>query len=261
MRWELLWILVLIGMPCKAQYGARAMGMGGLDLYSRGIYATLGNPAGATFTPALSIMSGYASLHVPGLQTLYLSLLIPFKSLVYGISLQREGDDWLNEFKASFLAAHQLGNTSLGLRLNYHQLSVKDLDSRGGISIDAGGISKFNEYNFLSAYLTNTTLSRVFPKDLLPVYFRIGWINTSLEYLRIHFSLEKEVDLPLLLSAGLEYSPVEWISLRIGLSQEPLKFHGGLGLRWEKWALDFGIMKHPLLTMRHELTLIFTSEN
>ena len=126
MCWKILWVIVLISNSCLAQHGAKAMSLGGLDLESVGVYASLGNPAGLTSTSTLTLLSGYSTIHVPGLQTIYLSAVLPLNSFDYGLSLQRTGDDWLNEFKASFLMAHLLENTALGFRINYHQFSVKD---------------------------------------------------------------------------------------------------------------------------------------
>jgi hypothetical protein len=100
----------------------------------------------------------------------------------------------------------------------------------------------------MGAQLHNPVRNSATEELISPSILEVGIGYQVNEALMIAVEVEKDIDFPLRLKAGLEYQLAEPLWLRIGVGQAPEQISGGLGLQiLPGMVLDVSVSNHPIL--------------
>jgi len=250
--------ILLSFISIYAQHGARSLSLGGIDPVLEGPVSLFNNPAGIHDLTTLHFLSGYRLNYIPVLSSVYCGIIYPLHAVALGLSLSKEGDEVYNKTELAFSVAHSIGNTRLGIRINYRQYGLQGIGRKGMLVMDIGGITKLAKNLFLGATLFNPFLSKISNEEITPAFLRLGIRYQPQSYLAIISAIEKKISLPARISLGIEYDVMEKIIVRFGVKQQPITLHGGFGIRWNRVALDYGVEKHPQLGFRQDISIYYS---
>src|SRR5688572_16417817 len=101
--------------------GARSFGLAHASVTIEDEWALFNNIAGINRLEKTSAILSFQNLYgIPSLNKIGVGIALPYKKVVYGLSLYKFGNTYYNEIKAGLGAAHRIRNVSLGIKLNYH---------------------------------------------------------------------------------------------------------------------------------------------
>ena len=179
-----------------------------------------------------------------------------------GISFFRFGDEIFNESKIGLGYGTKISFVSLGIQLNYVQLSFDEFGSKGALAVEIGGIAEVVPGLLIGIHAFNLNQARLFEDDLsgddrIPTVLRLGLAYRAFEKVLIAIEVEKDVDLPARFRAGLEYQITDKFILRTGVSTDPFKNFFGFGFRPKRFSLDYALENDPNLGVSHELSISY----
>ena len=95
--------------------------------------------------------------------------------------------------------------------------------------------------------------------DQIPMVFNSGSSSDVINDLDLNIAAEKDIRYRPSVMVGIDYDTIEYLSLRLGFSNEPSKFSGGVGINYSLFSLDYAVFTHPDLGLTHQagLTLSF----
>ncbi len=243
----------------NALVGARAAGMGNASVVLADSWAILNNPAGMTGVQQGTAFATYENrFGFTPFQTLSVGAVLPLniKDAAAGLSISRFGDELYNELKIGIGYAQKIDLVSLGLKINYLQVYLQDLGSRGSFVFELGGLVHLSPEISFGAHIYNfsqSSFTSEFAEDEpVPVIMRAGMSYTPSDVLLMTLEVEKDIDYPASIRAGLEYQIIKGIYGRTGIRTAPFDLHFGGGLRVKKWLLDLA------LTTQNNLGLSYT---
>lgn len=238
--------------------GARAFAIKSFVAVANDAWAIFYNPAGianlenreASFS-YIPAQFGLTQLSKKGV--VYYEPSLPVKFGVgfesFGFELYRE-----NIFKISL--AQNFGLFNLGLGLSYNFVSIKNYGSAGAFSADLGFISspvKFLKFGFIVKNLIAGKIGEA--KENLSKEIDLGVALMPYNNLVVSMGVYKELIFRESLRYGVEYGVAEFVSVRFGLSNYPIRYSGGIGIKVFKFQLDYGVDNHQLLGLTHQITL------
>ena len=150
---------------------------------------------------------------------------------------------------------------SLGININYRKLSIADeLKYEASIYPNIGCNYKFNEALQLSVLLTNLTLSKVnaYGKSTFPITFQGALLYELNSKVNMYLESALELEFPIQFRYGIEYSVLENLSLRTGISTHPGSFSIGLGYAIKNISIDASSVYQtalgfsPAISIRYE---------
>lgn len=151
---------------------------------------------------------------------------------------------------------------SAGVTLNYHHLSVKNYGSTGSVTIDAGilyNISEALRSGFSLRNLTRASIGK--ESNQLPVILTAGLSYSPQRMAEITFSFEKELESGADISAGIELFPVDFFVIRCGIASYPQSYSGGIGVIYGLLGFSYGLFSHSELGLTHFLGINISAEN
>jgi hypothetical protein len=173
----------------------------------------------------------------------------------FGFDLYRESKVLLGysyNFENSFF---------IGLSVNYQTVSIKNYGSTSAFYINAGGLAYILtelRWGFNVSNLNRATIGN--DDDQIPMIFTTGFSYDLLNNFSLNFSLEKDIRYNPSLQFGIEYDIIEYLSLRIGASNEPSRFTTGIGINYSIFSLDYSLFTHPDLGLTHQAGIILSFE-
>lgn len=258
-------LLLTIAYPAPAQVNssARFSGMGNTGAALGGHDALTNNQAGIVdverITAALYHQEHFFSTDV---STDGLIAVIPSRLTHVGLHLRNYGiPSVYSDLKAGFSMAKAFGpQLALALTLNYHQLQINQYGSSRTVSGEVGLQYRVNGLWALGAHLANPG-NAAFSREAnapVPAHLRLG---SSLRFSsKLLFTTDFEQQLHYSrfnVRIGLEYLPLNWISLRSGLQLHELKHFCGFGLLLNQIQLDMSAVIHPHLGIAPQIALAY----
>lgn len=247
--------------------GARALGMGGA-------YVALANTADALFLNpgGLGLITGIeASLFYQkpfGLQDINfgtISLSFPMNDFHIGLGLVKLGNKVYNEQSVVLGLSHHVEHKIYyGLALRYQSLQITGYGSSGKPGLDLGFIvpvtNKFN-LGFFSNNINRPEIGD--SNERLPQIFKTGISIHPNPKLILSTEIYKDVRFPQELRFGMEFTPIENLSFRSGVANNPSRFSAGFGLNVRLFTLDYAFFTHNDLGLTHQfsLSIRFKHEN
>jgi hypothetical protein len=186
--------------------------------------------------------------------TVYGSLSAGYSN--YGFELYRE-----NKFVIGY-GRKIADNFFIGLSSVYHNISIKNYGSNGTFVFNMGVIAKLNNQIGLGFAVYNLTRSTITNESNdIPT---VIWLGTDLKFVKdLVFSaaIKKEIGFDPSIRLGTEYSILDFLKLRIGTSNEPDTYSGGIGIIYQFVQVDYAFVSHPDLGLTHQFGLIIRFTN
>lgn len=259
----LLLILVFLRIELRAGgdhngRGVRSVAMGTIGaVLTDDVWNVRHNPAGLA---SLSHTKGNL-FFVPqqfGLQelkTVALAAGVPFSFGTVGVGIDQFGFSLYRELTASIAFAHVIDwGVAAGIALHLHRFSIERYGSSQTISFDLGLAAEpfpktrlgFNARNIGAA-----TIGKV--KDPLPQVFHVGAATTPVEGFWIGVEAEKDIRFPTSVKVGIEQVVFEFLSLRVGVANNPEKLTAGFEVRYSLFDVGYAGYSHPFLGWTHQI--------
>ena len=237
--------------------GARANGMGGAVVTLSDDWATFQNVAGLAglnrISAGLWYKKGFAQ---QATNETAAQFVIPLLKGGMGISVFKFGDELFSVSQVSIGYAHKINFVSLGLKLNYLQMAIKDLGLEKSISLDFGGIAELVPSKlFFGATIYNLSQT-TFRNELFPVVMKAGLSYRPNSKLMLNTELEKDLVYKSTVKIGLEYFIIKKVCLRTGITTHPYVNFFGAGFHHSSIKLDYALSRHTQLGYTHELSLL-----
>lgn len=260
---KFLFISIICVFPIYSQSdpGARQIALShSTTALSNDVFAFFNNPAGLAqfdwreigvyYSPSpfgLSELShGYAAYSEP-----FSFGTIGAGFMTYGFELYRE-----TKFGLSFSTIIE-DRFFLGASVFYQNLKIQNYGSDGSFLFNLGGLSYITSDLRLGFYLANLTRSTYGDDpDQIPVRYNFGVSYDALPELSLNSAIEKELGFPVSLRFGIEYLIIQYLSLRIGINNQPSTYSAGVGIHYSYFNLDYSLTSHQDLGLTHQVGLI-----
>jgi len=253
---------LLISQTTTPILGSRTQGIGNIGSLADDVWSVFNNPAGLGYMhrPVLAstmrIMAGGAAFN----QVAFASAVPVTKELgAIGVGFYKLGDNIYSEQVFSIAAGHQLGNTSLGVRINALQFNAEGFGSSTSVSFSFGGITKITEHFSLGACIQhlNQPYFTEARDERIPVVMSVCGTLSPSQKTKVFAELEKDVRYPLTWKVGFEYNPLEKMTFRSGLNLYPDNYFLGIGLEQRHMIIDYAMQYGSALSMVHQMTLSY----
>lgn len=192
------------------------------------------------------------------------SFLANTKIGTLGGGIFRFGDDVYSEHLVSLGYGNQIGNTSLGAKVNYIQYRAENFGTHTAFSLDFGGITSITKEITVGAYITNLTQSKLIGTDgeRLPTKLVAGVGFKPTDKVFLATEIEKDIDYQSTWKTGLEYNFYKKMFFRTGFNLNPNATFFGIGLHKKNLKVDYAIRFGQLIGTAHQLSAsyIFASK-
>jgi hypothetical protein len=242
--------------------GARATGMGRNGLLNFDVWSAYNNQAALS-----SIKNINAGLHYENrfamnqLGTSVGVFVLPALTGTFGFDIAHVGVEDYGETRIGAGYGKKLAKRlSLGVQFNYHLLSfASGYPDFYAITGEVGLIAEPLDNLYLGAHVFNPTFSRLNSKyeDPVPVIFEIGAGYKIAGKLMLNAEIEKERYDDISPRFGIDYSLFKSMSLRSGVSLNPVEVCFGVGWFAKKLSLDFAFSHHEILGYSPQISLSY----
>jgi hypothetical protein len=134
----------------------------------------------------------------------------------------------------------------VGMRATVHHLSISEYGSDGALAADAGLLVPVLPVLTLGVHARNVGGGSI-AESPLPRSLAVGLHYAVGPNVRILADVVKDVAYPWSLRGGVEISPVEVLSLRLGATRHPARFTAGVGVDLGPVRADVAGERHPRL--------------
>ncbi len=254
-------LLLIIKSFAQENPGARQIALSHADAAtSNDAFALFNNPAGLAelcshqvglfYSPSLlgltEISSGYGTYSYP-------SSIGTFSTgfMIFGFDLYKETKLAIGFGKKFY------DNLSIGAAAFYKNLSIKNYGTRGYLLFNLGGIYKVSDKLKLGFSFENITRTTIGEEDnQFPVVFWTGLSYNLINDFTVFTALKKELGFNVSFRLGAEYVLLECLHLRVGTSNEPNIYSGGIGITYNIFQFDYAVFSHTDLGLTHQFGLI-----
>ena len=242
--------------------GSRSISMGNCGVTSIDVWSVSNNQAALAFLTNASIAIQHQQRYLmKELGVSDLAFAIPLRNGALAAQLVYSGYSKYHETKAGLAYAHKLGeHFSAGIQLDYFKLFVPQLDNNvQQITFEAGLLSQPTDKLTFGLHVFNP-LPENWKQDKeteLATSARFG-----VSYLfdpEFMFCGETQFDFTndLIFRMGAEYSPIQALTLRMGISSGLIQFSYGIAYSWNKLTFGFAFSKHETLGYSPSIDLIY----
>jgi hypothetical protein len=259
----ILFVLLFLFCNCFGQMGvgARQIALAHSDVSSSNdVFTLLNNPAGLSLTKFREVGLFYSPAPY-GLTELSNAAAVYCEPTTIGsfsVGFGIYGFDLYKETKLTLGYGRKLSkNFSVGLTSIFHNVSIKNYGSKGILIFNIGSIVRLNELIGFGFLIENVTRSKLGNEsNQIPT---VIWLGTDLHFTNnfsFNAALQKEIGYNPSLRFGAEYSIMDFLILRIGVSNEPDTYSGGFGIVYNFIQADYAVSSHPDLGLTHQFGLI-----
>jgi hypothetical protein len=234
-----------------ASAGARSVGIGQITTTLNGMAAGFGNSATIPFYRSTGVQVfalqrfNLAELKEIGITTAFST----GKNGSFFGSIQHYGFDAYQEQKIGIGYGLKLTpTTSASIQLNAYQFRITEYGNTIQPGFEIGIFSQPFKQISLGAHISNPIQLKGENGIRIPTLLRFGGAYHPSIKVSVYGELEKDIDFPVAVKAGLEYFPVEQFTIRLGAISEPASVHLGVGyLIKSKIRVDLGLGYSTLL--------------
>ncbi|MBT8378545.1 MAG: hypothetical protein KJN64_04895 [Ignavibacteria bacterium] len=264
-RFLLSVLMICFSASIFAQYnpGARQISLANSDVaLANDVFTLFNNPAGLSqiIWREVGIYYSPAPFGLTELANGYVAYLEPFSFGSMAIGGSTFGFELYRESKVVLGYSYSYENILfIGASINYQTVSIKNYGSTAAFYLNAGGLVYilddfrwgFNVSNINRASISND-------EDQIPMIFTTGFSYNLLNNFSLNISLEKDIRYNPSVQFGIEYDIIEYLSLRMGGSNEPSRFTSGIGINYSIFSLDYSLFTHPDLGLTHQAGIIIS---
>ena len=183
------------------------------------------------------------------------------KAGVFGISYSRFGNKLFNQSRYGLAYGKKLWEfLSVGLQLSYLNTTIaENYGSRHSFIAEIGLLSQVSKklrIGFHAFNLTRTKLADGYD-ERVPMNFRLGAQYDFSKKVKVAVEAEKDLELPAVFKAGIEYFPADILAIRVGIGTAPFRANFGLGLRLKFLHFDIAGSVDPVLGFSPKASLAY----
>ncbi len=270
MKWGLqfFYLLLTIVSESFAQElpGAGQIALSHSDISSANdVFTLFNNPAGLSLLKSREIGFYYspAPFGVKELANAFAAYCEPTQYGSFSVGYSNYGFELYKENKFAVGYGKKIANNFfIGLSSVYHSISIKNYGSKGVFVFNIGAITKLTDqigFGFAVSNVTRSTITN--ESNDIPT---VIWLGTDLKFVKdLVFSaaVKKEIGFNPSIRLGTEYSLLDFLKLRVGASNEPNTFSGGIGIIYNIFQVDYAFFSHPDLGLTHQFGLIIRFTN
>ena len=241
--------------------GARSLALSHAFISISDVWSTFHNQAGLTGIEQFSAGVFYESrFMVDELSLAAGSLILPVNTGTFGFSFFQFGKGSFKENRVALAFAKQLSEKfSAGIQLDYFSQRLPENNSAFGFAtFEAGVIYSPNKKLFLGTHVFNPISNGIETaegKQKSPTIFRIGGHYQFDEMILVTVETQKDLKNPFLFKTGIEFSPVQNLALRFGVSGKPVNYTAGMGYSFGKVTTDIGFSYHGNLGLTPSVSI------
>jgi hypothetical protein len=258
-------IICSLTFSAYSQYnpGAKQISLANSDVaLSNDVFCLFNNPAGLSqmnwrevgvyYSPApfglTDLANGYAAYNEP---TSLGSFAVGGMS--YGFDLYRE-----SKFSLGY-SYNYLNKFFAGIAINYQTVSIKNYGNDGALFFNLGVLAYVSDVFRLGFSLQNINRA-TFGKedDQIPMIINTGLSYNVADELTVNFAIEKDIKYKASFQFGIDYDIIQYLSLRMGFSNEPSKYSAGIGINYSIFSLDYAMFTHTDLGLTHQAGVIIS---
>lgn len=176
-----------------------------------------------------------------------------------GFSASKYGFELFRESKISLAYSKILyPDFSLGLKITYNSISIKNYGNDYSIGIDFGVLTKLSEsfqLGFSARNINRPTYG--VNREKLAQQFSGGVSYKPVQNVLMSAELEKEVRYLFNFKFGLEYMPVKFFALRAGYNTEPNNYFAGIGIFYTNFVFNYSFISNNYLGYTHSFGIDF----
>lgn len=244
--------------PLTQSHGARSQGLGNSRLNQRDSWAFFNHIGGLDRIEQSELRTGYdARFGLKELNTFSLSGALKNQKGTIGFGISRFGGKLFNQHLMGIGYSNTLGIASLGAKIEWFQTQIEGFGTGNSLVISFGGLAELGPKTFFGANISNINRGK-FGKNSdqrLPTTIQMGLSYLPSMLLSTFVEIEKEVDSSPIVKAGIEYRPIQWISIRTGVSSNPTRVSFGLGIQKDRFGFDYAYGQNTALGRTHHLSL------
>ncbi len=243
--------------------GARSAGMANASVTLTDIWAVHHNQAALVGLEQAGVAAYYENrflLSNLNLQGATAVLPTP-KAGVFGLTYARFGNKLYNQSRYSLAYGKRLWKfLSVGLQLSYLNTHIEEnYGDRHSFIAEIGLLSQVTpkfRIGFHAFNLTRTKLADAY-SERVPMNFRLGAQYDFSEKVKVAIEAEKDLELPAVFKAGIEYFPAKIFAIRVGIGTQPFHADFGLGLKLKNLHFDIAGSVHPVLGFSPKASLAY----
>jgi hypothetical protein len=243
--------------------GARSVGLGNSSIVLQDIWSAFNNQAGLIQIDGLAAGGYYRNLFfVEGLSDQGLVLAYGKGKNAFALDVSNFGIDQFSENKIGLAYAMDLGEKlDMGVQLNYHstRIGTDGEFKRNAVTAELSMLAQLTKELQLGFKVFNPSQTKLseYDDERIPTVMTIGGGYTFNEKVSLLSEVVKDIDLPAIIRAGVEYRVVPTIYLRGGVSTEPTLSSFGAGLILGQLDLDFAASYHHTLGYSTQISLSY----
>jgi len=240
--------------------GGRSAALGGAGVAaSLDVWSAFSNPGALSAIPSRTLSLTYAPQQF-GLSELArgaFSYVEPTNIGSFALSGTRFGFILYREVEFRFAFGTEITPAfSVGASVDYYHLTVERYGSASTIGLDVGMVLTVSEevrWGFAASNINAPTLGD--EKEKLPQVFSTGVSYQPFYGGAIIVDLVKELQFPVELRAGIEYTVFDLIALRGGASSDPSLLCAGVGVHYDAFCIDYAFTNHVDLGITHQFSI------
>ncbi|NQV53630.1 MAG: hypothetical protein HQ500_10630 [Flavobacteriales bacterium] len=223
--------------------GARSMAVGGASLTISDVWSGANNIAALAELRSAEIGAAYAHhFFLPGVLNASFASVFPLGGGSFALSAGSLGYHGYTDSHIGIGYGRSLSNVfDLGAQVNAIRLNIgPGYGSKTALVGSIGALFMPNEHLRLGVLVYNPTRTSLaaFGDERIPTRFSVGASRQGGDKVTLMAQLDKDLQYPINVSAGLEYQLLDQLLLRTGVSTKNRSFAFGVGLKRKAWALD-----------------------
>jgi hypothetical protein len=156
-----------------------------------------------------------------------------------GLGVYKFGDDLYREQCVVFGFGNKWGNTALGVKANYFQVTTEGFGRKGALTFSAGGITQLTPWLVIGAVVTNINQPSLTEDEKVPTMVVLNVSVLASGNIRLLTEVEKTIENKPIIKAGIEYQIRPKLAVRTGFRPEPSAAYFGFGFTPKKFSIDY----------------------
>ena len=232
--------------------GGRAAALGYTSVVQSDAWSAFNNQAGLAWCRNFSAGAYFENRYlIKELSLKALVVTLPVGHGAFGITFRQFGFSLYSEMNTGFGYGMRLGKYfSAGIQVDYLRLHIGDnYRDKNLFTFEVGMQYHSGEHLWLGFHVANPWPVKIssYTNERLPTLMRLGLCWRITEWLFSNLEVEKDLLHRPALKAGIEYSPVKLVSVRIGYLSNPTTFTFGFGLNYGNLEFDLASSYHLVL--------------
>jgi hypothetical protein len=246
----------------QVNLGARFTGMGNTGTALQDVYSLTSNQAGISNLKSPILGLGFKE-HFLGvdIKSQYALAAFPTRIGVLGYTIHDYGvPDAYYNIKSGLSFAKMFGpQLAMAITINYHRLKIVAYGYDSTFSVEFGVQYIIREKWIIGAHMDNPGRFEYINQDYytIPSVFRFGNSYQLSDQVLISIDGKYLLDSNLDGSLGIEYSMVEWLKLRGGMSVNHFQQYIGFGFGFQHFLFDAAATLHPRLGVSPQISVSY----